>query len=84
MPFVVVAMGAVLVGLWGNILCNLNYVRYFAFYFLTTLLIVFAMLYVCVQGCGLAHVCASFCYDVCCTHVPFCYHCCLSAHAAEC
>lgn len=44
---VVAAMVAVLVGLAGNVICNLNYVRYFALYFLVCLGIVFVMLYVC-------------------------------------
>lgn len=44
---VVVAMGGVLVGLLGNVLCNLNHVRYFALYFLVCLGIIFFMLYVC-------------------------------------
>lgn len=44
---VAVAMVGVLVGLAGNIECNLHYVRYFALYFLLCLGIVFIMLYVC-------------------------------------
>jgi hypothetical protein len=46
---VLLAMAGALVGLLGNVLCNLNYLRYFALYFLVCLGIIFFMLYVC--GC---------------------------------